>query len=183
MPITIEQAIIDSLEGRVKTHEGRGVLLNLTIPDRGHVEGLVLRNDFPCGCLPKMIGSPIDVLLQTSGDQVVCMVLPLQYQGSKATSTLLGKLVASVDKEGQVDLDSLPIARRLKSGDRPEPHPLAEKLDRLLEQSDSDEDSETQTAKPWNRREWEAAQMEEAQRQAAEDEADDPRLWVDDEEL
>ena len=42
--------------------------------------------------------------------------------------------------------------------------------------------SEPQAAKP-NRREWEAAQMEEAQRQAAEEEADDPRLWPDDEEL
>lgn len=54
----------------------------------------------------------------------------------------------------------------------PEPHPLAEKLDRLLEQSDSDEASEPLAA----RRVWEAAQMEEAQRQAAEEEADDPRL-------
>ena len=178
---TIEQAKIDSIEGRTKTPAGRALLLKLTIPDRGHVEGLVMRDDFPCGCLPLMIGLPIDVLVEDCGDQVVCSVLPFQYQGSQATGSLLGKLVAVAEKNGQSELDSLPIARRLKSG--PEPHPLAEKLDRLLEQSDSDEDSETPAAKPWNRREREAAQMEEAQRQATEDEDNDPRLWVDDEEL
>jgi len=65
----------------------------------------------------------------------------------------------------------------------PEPHPLAEKLDRLLEQSDSDEVSEPPAAKPWNRREWEAAHEEEVRRQAAQEEADDSRLWIDDEDL
>lgn len=178
---TIEQAKIDSIEGRTKTPAGRALLLKLTIPDRGHVEGLVMRDDFPCGCLPLMIGLPIDVLVEDCGDQVVCSVLPFQYQGNQATGLLLGKLVAVAEKNGQSELDSLPVARRLKSG--PEPHPLAEKLDRLLEQSDSDEDSETQAAKPWNRREWEAAHEAEVRRQAAQEEADDPRLWLDDEEI
>ena len=43
--------------------------------------------------------------------------------------------------------------------------------------------SEPQAAKPWNRREWEAAHEEEVREQAAQEEADDPPLWVDDEEI
>lgn len=39
-------------------------------------------------------------------------------------------------------------------------------------------------AKPdWDRRTWEAEEMEEDQRRAAQEEGDDPRLWVDDEEI
>lgn len=179
MAVTIETGSIEEILGRMKTPAGCAVVLKLHIPDRGNVEALVMRNDFPCGCLPQMIGSPIDVLLQTSEDQVVCMVLPLQHQGSKATSLLVGQLIAAVDRKGQAELDKLPIARRLNSGDRPEPHPLAEHLDRLLEQSDSDEESETQEAQPWNRRAWESAQEEEALKQATQEELDDPRLRED----
>ena len=73
----------------------------------------------------------------------------LQYQGNQLTGSLLGKLVEVAEKNGKTELDSLPVARRLKSG--PEPHPSAEKLDRLLEQSDSDEDSETPASFYWPR--------------------------------
>ena len=143
----IEQATIQSVIGVTKTFAGRGVLLDCQIEDRGNVEALVLRHEFPVGLIQShMIGMTVDVIVEKWGDKAVATVLPLEHQGSATTSRLLSKLVQVANKTGQAELDCLPVARRSKAGDpQPKPHLLAEHLEKLLEQvpdSDTEQDDD-----------------------------------------
>ena len=132
----IEKATIQSVIGVTKTFAGRGLILDCQIPDRGNVETLVLRCQFPCGLIQShMIGMTVDVIVEQWLDQTVATLLPLEHQGSETTSKLLSKLVQVADKTGQAGLNCLPIARRPKSGGvQSQPHPLAERLEKLLDQ-------------------------------------------------
>lgn len=135
--MTPEQAKVLSIKGRTKAWVGSGLLLEGEIEDRGIVELLMLRHQWPCGIIdPYVINEEVDVVVETWGDRVVATVLPFENQRSVTRSKIFTKLLRKADEVGKDALEALPIASRKRSGLLPsKPHPMVETLNRLLEEA------------------------------------------------
>ena len=132
----IEKAKILSVKGRTKSLVGSGLLLVGEIEDRGVVELLALRRQWPCGVIdPFLIGEEVDVIVGPDGETPLAMLIPFVNQGPNLTSELFTKLLQMANEAGDMRLSDLPIAHRARpSAESQSPHPMAEALNRILRQ-------------------------------------------------
>lgn len=85
-------------------------------------------------------GVEVSVFLEKPGEATV---IPFHNQGPSTHAALISKLIRSADKKGSALLEDLPVVpRKWPRGEKPTPHPMADTLNRLLEQEPEQEEED-----------------------------------------